>query len=238
MIDTQVFQIKKSRLRGDNITRWSSPFLLLTSFYKAYKKNIFTGENTCPVTLAEIEFYIELLLPAYRFTLLHQRNAANIGEVVPTVQMLIMKYEQFTKDKKKKPFSEALVKYIRIKFQYELDSNVYAVAAYLDTTQLHDWNNRSFAAELIHKAKTSLEDIANEMIFKRTQPQSPTDEAANVQTNTNKSEPELFSNYFALDDSDDEPAIKTNTLVKLRVEAERYHTITLSPIVEKSSRRF
>jgi hypothetical protein len=69
VIDTQVVQINKNRLRGNNITRWSSAFLLLNSFYKAYKKNIFTDENKCPVTLAEIEFYIELLLPAYRFTL-------------------------------------------------------------------------------------------------------------------------------------------------------------------------
>jgi hypothetical protein len=65
---------------------------------KHIKKNIFTDEIKCSITLAEIEFYIEILLPAYRFTLLHQRNSANIAEVVPTLQMLIKKYEQFAVD--------------------------------------------------------------------------------------------------------------------------------------------
>ncbi len=75
------------------------------------------------------------MLPAYRFTLLHQRNAANIAEVVPTLQMLIKKYEQFAVDTKKRPFSEALIKHIKVKFEYEFESNIYAVAAYL--TQLN-----------------------------------------------------------------------------------------------------
>ena len=77
---------------------------------------------------------------------------------------------------KKKPFTEALIKHIRIKFQYELESNVYTVAAYLDATQLHDCSNRSFAVHIILKAKTSMQDIANEMLFKQTQIE--TDEAA------------------------------------------------------------
>ena len=238
MIDTQVFQINKNRLRGNNITRWSSAFLLLNSFYKAYKKNIFTDENKCPVTLAEIEFYIELLLPAYRFTLLHQRTAANIAEVVPTLQMLIKKYEQFAKDTKKRPFSEALIKHIKVKFEYEFESNIYAVAAYMDTTQLHDWSSRSFAVPLLLKAKNSLQEIANEMLFTRSQPVT---EAADLETNSNskESDQELFSNYFALDDSDsDIPTIKTNKLVKLKEEAERYHIMTQNPIKEKSTRRF
>ena len=102
---------------------------------KHIKKNIFTDEIKCSITLAEIEFYIEILLPAYRFTLLHQRTAANIAEVVPTLQMLIKKYEQFAVDTKKRPFSEALIKHIKVKFEYEFESNIYAVAAYL--TQLN-----------------------------------------------------------------------------------------------------
>jgi len=134
VIDTQVFQINKNRLRGNNITRWSSAFLLLNSFYKAYKKNIFTDENKCPVTLAEIEFYIELLLPAYRFTLLYQRNAANIAEVVPTLQMLIKKYEQFAKDTKKRPFSEALIKHIKVKFEYEFETYMIGVVDHLQSS--------------------------------------------------------------------------------------------------------
>ncbi len=110
------------------------------------------------------------------------------------------------------------------------------MAGYLDTIQLHDWSSRSFAVQLLLKAKTSLQEIANEMLFIRSQPVT---EAANLETisNSKESNQELFSNYFALDDSDsDVPTIKTNKLVKLKEEAERYHITTQNPIIEKSNR--
>ena len=54
VVDSQAFKIKKNRLRSENITRWSSTFLLLLSFYKAYEKNIFNEvefESICSCCL-------------------------------------------------------------------------------------------------------------------------------------------------------------------------------------------
>jgi len=238
VIDAQIFHLKKNRLRGDNATRWSSAFLLLTCFQKAYKKGIFTQTNPCTVSQAEIEFYIELLLPAYRFTLLHQRNKAQIGEVIPSVNLIIKKYEQFAKnDKKKKPFCEALIKHIKIKFDYELNSNIYAVAAYLDSTQISEWSNKSFATELKQKARNALPDIANEMLLTR-------DESVSVASTpkdlTQKSENEnLFSNYFDLSDSDSDIAPDmSNKMIKLKEEIDRYNIIVNNPVKEKTSKIF
>ena len=40
---SSIFHDLKSRLSSENLTRWSSSFLLLWSFYKAYKKNCFSN---------------------------------------------------------------------------------------------------------------------------------------------------------------------------------------------------
>ncbi|XP_065647439.1 uncharacterized protein LOC136077033 [Hydra vulgaris] len=61
---------KKNRLRNEILTRWSSSFLMLICFYKAHRKHCFETIK-CPVTQAEIEFYLSLMLPANRVTLLN-----------------------------------------------------------------------------------------------------------------------------------------------------------------------
>ena len=82
---------------------------MLICFYEAYKKHCFETIK-CPVTQAEIEFYLSLILPAYRFTLLNQRNRVHIGDLVPSLHLLIMQYEEMAKiDDKKKKFCELLI---------------------------------------------------------------------------------------------------------------------------------
>jgi hypothetical protein len=44
----------KARLRIENKTRWSSTFLMLESFHKAYLRNVFSNELSCPVSLEEL----------------------------------------------------------------------------------------------------------------------------------------------------------------------------------------
>ena len=201
LADAQIFQVKSNRLRGDNLTRWTSTFLMLTSFFKAYKKGIFNEKCLCPVSLAEIEFYIELLLPAYRFTLLHQRNKANIGEVIPSINLLIQKYEQLAKaDSKKKPFCESLINHVKKKFSYELDSNIYAVAAYLDVAFIQTWCNKSFDSSVVA--------VAEEMLFAREESVVASNSSPSTSTNVDDN---IFANYFDLSDSDsDIPLIKSN----------------------------
>ena len=244
--DAQIFQVKSNRLRGDNLTRWTSTFLMLTSFYKAYKKGIFNENRLCPVSLAEIEFYIELLLPAYRFTLLHQRNKANIGEVIPSINLLIQKYEQLAKaDSKKKPFCQSLINHVKKKFSFELDSNIYAVAAYLDVASIQTWCNKSFASSVIFKARKHLVDVVEEMLFAREESVVASREESVVASNSSpltstNVDDNLFANYFDLSDSDsDIPLIKSNKINKIKEETERYHTITTqNPIKYKNATEF
>jgi len=88
----KMFEIKPLRLKCHNATRWSSGFLNLHSAYKAHKRDSkFLSNNECPLTFKMIEFYLQLLLPAYRFTIIHQKNTANISEVLPSI-LLILKH--------------------------------------------------------------------------------------------------------------------------------------------------
>ena len=63
---------KKARLRINNETRWSSTFLLLDSFHKGYKNNIFADEFPCPIPFEDIEIYMQILLPAFHLNLSSQ----------------------------------------------------------------------------------------------------------------------------------------------------------------------
>ena len=48
----QAFQDKKCKLRVENLTRWSSSFLMLESVKRAYDKGIFDdSENKCAYDL-------------------------------------------------------------------------------------------------------------------------------------------------------------------------------------------
>ena len=170
VVDSQAFKIKKNRLRSENITRWSSTFLLLLSFYKAYEKNIFNEVHQCPVSRQQIEFYLILLLPLYKFTLYHQRNSANIGSVVPSVQSLILKYEKMAADRKKKQFCNNLIKNLKKKFDHELNSNLYAVATLLEVGRIREWSNRPFAEGIKTKALSSIPEVGDEMLQNRNDP--------------------------------------------------------------------
>jgi hypothetical protein len=56
------FRINKTRLRLDNVTRWSSAYLVLKSVKKAFDKNLFDQDDPelrCPVTKT-VETYIKI----------------------------------------------------------------------------------------------------------------------------------------------------------------------------------
>ena len=58
---------EKARLRIESPTRWSSSFLMLLAFQRAYKKKAFSADKPCPVSLEVIEKYIQILKPAFIF---------------------------------------------------------------------------------------------------------------------------------------------------------------------------
>jgi len=210
VIDTQVFSINKNRLRSENITRWSSTFLLMFSFYKAYVKGIFNEDYKCPVTRSQLEFYLTMLYPLYKFTLFHQRNSANIASTIPTVQALIQKYEKMSVEPKKKQFCNSIIQNIKKKFEFELDSNVYAVATLLDVGRIKYWNGKSFANDLKVKALNSIPQIGDEFLNIRketvTQEVQPSTSTASNQFNELTND-DSFERYFCNTDSEGENEI-------------------------------
>jgi hypothetical protein len=47
----------------------------------------------CPFSLKKIEFYLQILLPAYKFSIGFQRTKTNIAEVVPSLLILFNTWE-------------------------------------------------------------------------------------------------------------------------------------------------
>ena len=63
--NTQYKTINKCELRLENVTRWSSSYLMLMSVYNASEKNMFDDKNLCPIKLDDLEIYLQILKPAY-----------------------------------------------------------------------------------------------------------------------------------------------------------------------------
>ena len=200
---TRIFQEKKNRLRNENLTLWSSSFLMLLCFYKAYEKKCFETVE-CPVSKAEIEFYLSLMLPAYRFTLLNQRNRVHIGDLVPSLHLLIMHYEEVSKkDVKKKQFCDLLIKNIKKQFEHELNSVVYAAASVLNVSKLYIWYHRPVAKETVNLGLGSLVDLAidnNKSLENLSKTPTSTSTSSNTQNIAADDEAfDLFYQSFELD---------------------------------------
>ena len=89
-----IFKEKRCRLRCECITRWSSAFLVLESVKRAYDKGLIihidrynqnnqTTENGFPISLEDIETYLQILMPAYQINLSFQSVNSSIGDVLP-----------------------------------------------------------------------------------------------------------------------------------------------------------
>ena len=67
--ENKIFKNLKCRPCIYQKTRWLGGQNLLYSAKRAYDKGAFDGDIKCPVELEVIEMYIQVLLPAYEFTL-------------------------------------------------------------------------------------------------------------------------------------------------------------------------
>ena len=84
---SHVFRSKKCRVRLENLTRWSSSYLLLESVKRAYDKNVFVQgnpEKECPISLSKIETYLQILKPAYILSTQFQQNNSSIADIIPS----------------------------------------------------------------------------------------------------------------------------------------------------------
>ena len=92
---TQTFKEKKCKLRLENLTRWSSAYLLLESVKKAYDRNLFNEELKCPVDLKTIEMYLFILLPVYQFSIGLQHMNSSISDVLLGLWRIFNLLERF-----------------------------------------------------------------------------------------------------------------------------------------------
>ena len=73
----------------ENGTRWSSTYLMLETFMKAYKKGCFTSNYKCPASFNLLELYFNILFPIYILSLKFQKTDANISIIIPELLLLI-----------------------------------------------------------------------------------------------------------------------------------------------------
>ncbi|CAF1029887.1 unnamed protein product, partial [Brachionus calyciflorus] len=140
--NSKYFIQKKARLRIENTTRWSSSFLMLESFHNALKKNAFPPDEPCPALLIEIELYMQILLPAFQFNLIMQKSKSTIADVLPTLQIMISKWNRMKVSGNYRKLCDSLISSFKYKFDYELNSSIYAVASLINVSKLKLWISR------------------------------------------------------------------------------------------------
>jgi len=154
---------------------------MLYSIYKAYKQNLYDETNQLQFDIIEIESYIQILLPLYAFSNDLQNDMAHIGLVIPAVLSLI--YENLDRmvlnDENQNKFRNDLIKYLKIKFEFELSSKEYLVASVLNVGYLDSWSKRSFASKYFQAGLDSIYEILAKNNLKDEENESDKDENNN-----------------------------------------------------------
>ena len=151
----------KCKIHRQNFTRWSSSFMMLISYLKSYQKGVFTNENKCAASENELEKYIQILLPMYIFTNDSQSEKATIASVVPSILSIIYaNLDRMVLDNvDQNLFRNNLIFFIKKKFEYELTSKTYLVAALLNVETLNEWKDRSYGKPYFKKSLEFLLEV-------------------------------------------------------------------------------
>lgn len=155
---------EKSRLRCENQSRWSSSFLMLESFKKCYDKNIFKDDHVPPASKETIEKYLQILVHAYKFTNILQSTKGSIGEVIPTLLILFNTWKRMDVIGEAKQLRDNLVCSFELKFQYELESEIYLASSVMEVSQMRFWFKRSFAQDYIQRIRDSIKNVALQFV--------------------------------------------------------------------------
>lgn len=175
---------KKSKLKTNNATRWSSAFLMMQTFLKCFANEVFSEKYECPVEREDIELYSQILRHCYFFQLLVQRSDVSIAQVVPLANVAIQSLSALELEDPAAEFRDSLIAFIRFKFDFELKSPFYAVAALLDVAYISVWFPLGFGPKLMEMALASIESVYFEIFDK----EEPTEQSQVEQIN-NKSVP-------------------------------------------------
>ncbi|RNA13112.1 zinc finger BED domain-containing DAYSLEEPER-like [Brachionus plicatilis] len=131
------FSAKKAKLRCENGTRWSSSYLMLVSFYLAFEKNAFNLGNLCPISQNKIIDYLKILHPLYMLSLFCKMTDWHIGDLLPSLIVII--HATFNTNQVRgniKKLVDELINSFKRRFNFEIESKIYQLAALLNTSKL------------------------------------------------------------------------------------------------------
>ena len=125
-----MFKDKCCRLRIENLTIWSSTFLMLESIKRAYDRDAFNKNFPCDIDLKTTEIFLQILKPAYKLSIKFQKNIGNISDINPNLLKLKEFWINLSSDSpppSARRFCRLLVKCVDQKFDYEFNSNIHRV---------------------------------------------------------------------------------------------------------------
>ena len=152
-------RINKCKLRRENIMRWNGSNLMLQSFIKAYKAGVFNADYQCPYPLQELEAYCQVLKPVYLFSIYMQHTNSTIGEVLPFLSICLNSLTGFELHGEINNFRNLLIKRLKEKFDFELNSSLYAIAAVFNVASVDCWVASDFGKKLLNNAMTGIEEV-------------------------------------------------------------------------------
>jgi hypothetical protein len=127
-----IFKNLKCRLRLENLTRWDSVYLALEMIKKAYDRGAFDSNDNSlrlPVPIEIIIMYLQILKPAYLFSIGCQSASSSIADVIPCLlnmfKIWTLLQERVTTSGKR--LCNLLIDEFKKRFKKEIDSNMYQV---------------------------------------------------------------------------------------------------------------
>ena len=128
----RVFRNLKCRPKTYQKTRWLGGILLLFSNKRAYDKGAISGKIECPSPLETIEIYIQILMPSYYVTLGWEKTGSSIACVIPSLLYMINAWDKMEiAEEKAKELCYFLIHFVKEKFKYELESEIYHVIQFI-----------------------------------------------------------------------------------------------------------
>ncbi len=120
----KIFADKKCRLRIENLTRWSSTYLMLEAVKRAYDRGAFDEAKPCPIEKDVVEVYLQILAPAYLVSIGFQSKHSSISDVLIAVRRLKYTLENMNVEREARAFCNILCECIDEKFEYEMNSPI------------------------------------------------------------------------------------------------------------------
>ncbi|RNA03548.1 zinc finger BED domain-containing DAYSLEEPER-like [Brachionus plicatilis] len=181
------YNLKKAKLRCENGTRWSSSYLMLEAFYNAYEKELFSETNKCPVSKEKIIEFLKVLHPMYTISLLSQKSDWQIGDVIPSLIIIFNAYDESQFQGEKRRLVKELKKELKRKFEFELNSKIYKLAAILNTSKLELWFDKEYASDYTTGCLQAFEETVTFLLNDKPEENIPrSEQSQNNQTRSYK----------------------------------------------------